>query len=640
MTKWFTPLLIGLFILNPAPICAQEPTNATTNTNEQLREEQAEREKKALILLEQVINDSQLLRLPENRISTQIDVANLLWESNQGRARSLFAQAGDGIAEVMRTTDPSERRRGPNPARTVSQLRQKLVLTVARHEAALAFQLLAATRPEVTTPTESRGSRANSEENLEQMLLARIAELDPKLALQNAQDLLDKGQFPRTLTNVLLQLQTKDKEAAAKLEEKMLKRLQAANYLTNQEAGSLAFSLLRPGPRIENTSIPPGTGVSNSQTPLLAQTAYVELLGTVIDSALKAAAPPRNQRTATTPRGRRNPGGAQTGASPASTTAQAEQTIARGLAGGMRNLLPQIEQYLPARAQAVRDKLTELGMGDGTQRAAANEMRNLMQQASAEGLLSAAQTAPPQMQSRLYQRAAQKALEEGNPEKARQIATEHLEGNSRDRILQQVEFRLVAEKTDATRLDQLQANLYSLRSDDERIDLLVQLSYSHKQNDPKLALQLLEQARQLANRRASNYQHFEKQLKVAEALRELDPALSFEALEPGISQLNELLSAAATLSGFEINVFRDGELPLESRNNLSRMIARYGQALGLLARTDFDRAQALANRFNLTEPRILARMSIVQGLLGNQVSTQTPNLGSREVPGVRSISPE
>jgi hypothetical protein len=611
---------------------AQEATTVATEASEKTREEKADWEKKAFNLLEQIVNDAQLLRLPENRINVQIDTADLLWNSNQARARTLFAGAGDGIAEIMRTIDPNEDRRGPNPSRTAAQLRQKLVLTVARHEAALAYQLLAATRPAPSQTTDAR-PRADAEDNLEQILLTRIAALDPKMALQNAEELLDKGQFPRSLTSVLAQLQRKDKEAAAKLEDKMIKRLQSANLLTSQDAGGLALGLLRSGPR---TSDGPSTEnkVTTNDGPaqFLDQATYVNLLGTVIEAALKSVPQPRSQRSQNNPRGRRSlgPGGpaGQNSALSAPTQAQIEQTNARALMNGLRNLLPQIDQYLPSRAPAVREKLTELGMVENSQRAAANQVANVMRQGSADALLAAARTAPQQMQSRIYQRAATKALEEGNPDRARQIAGDYLQGAARDRILRQVEFRQISEKTDATRLDELRATLYGLRSDDERIDLLVQLSFASRQDNPKLAVQLLDQARQLTNRRAVNYQQFEQQLKVAEAFRDLDPSRSFEVLEPGISQLNELLSAAATLSGFEVNVFRDGELPLESRNNLSGMINRYGQALGILARSDFERAQALAERFQFTEPRILTRISIVRSLLDNQSAARPLNLDS------------
>jgi hypothetical protein len=633
MNKKFSPCLLTLaFIFPSITISAQEATSSTI-ASEQKQEEKADREKKAFILLEQIVNDAQLLRLPENRINVQIDTADLLWDSNQARARTLFASAGDSIAEITRNLVPNEERRGPNPSRTTAQLRQKLVLTVARHEAAFAYQLLSATRPAPSQTTEGRNSTADAEANLEQMLLARIAALDPKMALQNAEELLDKGQFPRSLTSVLAQLQRKDKEAAAKLEDKMLKRLQSTNLLSSQDAGGLALGLLRPGPRVsdevggQNNT---GANSSSAQGQVLSQSSYVDLLGTVIDAALKAMPQPRNQRAQNNPRGRRNvgpgSGGGQSSAPGTPTAAQIEQVNARALMNGVRNLLTQIDQYASSRAPAVREKLVELGMVDNNQRAAMNQLANLMRQGSADTLLSAARTAPPQMQSRIYQRAALRALEEGNADRAKQIAADYLEGTTRDRVLRQVEFRQISEKTDATRLDELQATLYGLRSDDERIDLLIQLSFASRQNNSKLAVQLLDQAKQLASRRASNYQQFEQQLKVAEAFRELEPSRSFEVLEPGIAQLNELLSAAAVLSGFEVNVFRDGELPLEARNNLSGMITRFGQALGVLARTDFDRAQALANRFQFAEPRILTRLAIVQGLLGNSPAARIPNL--------------
>ena len=55
-------------------------------------------------------------------------------------------------------------------------------------------------------------------------------------------------------------------------------------------------------------------------------------------------------------------------------------------------------------------------------------------------------------------------------------------------------------------------------------------------------------------------------------------------LDPGISQLNELLAAAAVLSGFEINMFRDGEMAMQGGNGLTYMVIDYGQELAVLAK--------------------------------------------------------
>jgi hypothetical protein len=194
-------------------------------------------------------------------------------------------------------------------------------------------------------------------------------------------------------------------------------------------------------------------------------------------------------------------------------------------------------------------------------------------------------------------------------------------------VLQRVDFQLTAKKLDADNADQLRQVLANLRSDDERIDLLLQLSAAAQKtaaapnasapnDDPKPALKFLAEAQRLATRRAANYKQFDQQLRVADAFVSLEPARSFEVIDAGIAQLNELLSAAALLSGFEVNIFKDGELPLEGGSSLGDMVARYGQELALLAKTDFARAEISANKFQLAEPRLFTQLSIVRNVLG------------------------
>ena len=85
------------------------------------------------------------------------------------------------------------------------------------------------------------------------------------------------------------------------------------------------------------------------------------------------------------------------------------------------------------------------------------------------------------------------------------------------------------------------------------------------------------------------------------------------------------------LSGFEINMFRDGEMSMQGGNGLTSTINRYGQELALLARTDFERSETLAGRFQLAEPRILVRLAIVKGLLAPTDPTGTPAFRAENV---------
>jgi len=275
---------------------------------------------------------------------------------------------------------------------------------------------------------------------------------------------------------------------------------------------------------------------------------------------------------------------------------------------------PQIDKYLPERSLAVRQKLTQMGM-DNDQRGAFAQMAGLMQQGTSESLMTAAASAPQGMQNRLYQQAANRALDEGNPDRARDIANQHLEGAARTNMLHTVELKLAARST-ANKMDEIRQTLNKAQSDDERLSLLLQFAGNLQVENPKLALQLLDEARGLVTRRATNYGHFEAQVNVARAYEALDPARSFDTLEPGINQINDLLSAAAMLSGFEVNIFKDGELPLKGGGSLTGLVMRYGAELASLAKIDFERAALLTERFQLPEPRVLARLTMVRGVLG------------------------
>jgi hypothetical protein len=618
MRKIATIAFTFAMILTPAVI-VQAQTTTLPPTDEQQQKEKAALEKKALVLLDQVVVETASLKLPENRIRLQINIADLLWQRNEARARTLFSQAGEGVAEMLRSTDANavNQRRNGGQTRRPTQLREELVLTAARHDAPLAYQLLASTRSLTPPADNATGQTFNSDQNLEQILLSQVALLDPKLALQNAEQLLEKGQYPRTLASVLYQLQQKDKEAATKLEDKLVQRLQSANMLASIDAGNLAISLLAGGPRpattattsITDTAVPPST----NRGQLLAESAYQDLLRTLVEAALRATPAPAGQGGQNGGRGR-GPNNRQNNVQTTLSDGEIEQNNARRLLNGVQSLLPKIDQYLPDRAQAVRLKAGEMG-GGNNRGFDMNQAVTAMRNGDASSLETMAASAPGPMQERIYQQAAMKALDEGDVARAQAIADDHLEPNMRAVVSQAIDFRKAANNIENTTIDEVRTTLAGLSSDNQRTDLLLQLAAAAQKKNTKLARQLLDEAQRLVSRPASNYQQMDAQIKVARGFAALDTARTFQVLEPGILQLNELLTAAAVLNGFEVNIFSEGELPMQPSSGLGSMVNRYAQEISQLAKTDFDRAQTLANRFQLPEPRIQARLAIAQRVL-------------------------
>jgi hypothetical protein len=601
---------------------APSATAQATPDAQQQQEEKLKLETKAAALLEQVVAEAQTLRLPENRIRVQIAAGDMLWDRSAPRARGLLVDAGAILGQMMMDVDRTDR----NDVQTLNQLRQDLVLTAGRHDAELGYQLLRSTQQQAMSGANVLNGRRmipDQSANLEQSLLATIAATDPKVAYQKAAEALDKGEYPTSLTRVLAQLQTKDQEAFKKLAEKTLSRLGSDNMVASREATSLTVSLLIGGPRHATTatSTPAEanatttTRIGSSQ--VLNESAYHDLMDNAITAALTATSSPpgNNQRGGG---GARIVRGPQTNQQTPPDDAQTRQNNARVLLGSMQNMLPQIEQYLPERAQAVRQKLTDLGMGNNANQNFGNQMRTAMQQGTSESLATAASTAPAQIQPQLYRQAAQKAIDEGNTDRALQIASDHLDERGKTSIMQAVDFKRMATNASAEKLNEIKAKLAALPSDTERVKYLIDLATATQKDNPKLALRFLEDARNLVSKRATNYQDFQDQIKVAEAFAAVDSKRSFELLEGGITQLNELLSAAVVLNGFEVEMFKDGEMSLRAGNDLVGMVSRYGQELANLARVDFDRARITADRFQMVEPRLNAKLTIAQNFLGTR----------------------
>jgi hypothetical protein len=297
--------------------------------------------------------------------------------------------------------------------------------------------------------------------------------------------------------------------------------------------------------------------------------------------------------------------------------AQVRQNNARTLLFSLQGMLPQIDQYNPDRAAAVRQKLTDLGVNNNAMNFV-NQMRTATQQGTSDSLMTAASAAPPQAQSFFYQQAAQKAIDEGNTERATQIANDHLNEAQKNTIMQAIDFKRLTTTASAEKLNEIKQKLAALPSDSDRVKYLIDLAGATQKDNPKLASKFLDDANALVAKRAMNYKDFEDQIKVAHAYATVDAKRSFQILDAGIAELNELLAAATVLNGFEVDIFKDGEMSSRSDSDLVGMVARFSLELGSLSKVDFDGAHLTADKFQLPEARMTARLSIVQSVMGTQ----------------------
>jgi hypothetical protein len=602
-------LALVLFIHTAAP--AQ-----TTDTQEATKAEQQEArkalEQKALVLLDEVVADAQLLKTPVNRLRIQMVAADLIWPRDERRARTLFEKSIKDFSELVGSIDNTEQY-FYNLIQAPTQLYTELLQILERRDPEMALDFVHHTHLPQPPQAASRYTNPSYELQIESQIASQIVGKNPKLALQISMASLDKG-FSLNIVNVLSQLQAKDREGAAKLANALVKKLLTENLLINNEAAGVAINLLTTTRSLEahgTVSTGKPSAPLNS-APLLDAQAYRDLMDLTINAAL-------NSSTASNPSDWR------------------ERNIAQTLLLGLQNLMPDVEKLAPTRAAALERKFAELRKSFDPATRFWQDNQEALQKGSLDDMLGLAAKASPELREQLYQQAAWKALGQGEGERARQIINDSITNPvERRRMLEEVERQIAMKAAGENKLEMARLALTRLRTNEDRALALTQLaSVVSGKGDKKTALLLLEEARGLLGNKAENFAQIQAQLQVARILAQLEPARSFEMLETIISQFNELLSAAEVLNGFEQQYYNDGELIWQG-TNLSNLLFQIIGDLGQLAPADFDRVKNISMRFQRPEVRLMAQMFMARAVLSDQSQFNIP-VGGRSFSYNRSV---
>jgi hypothetical protein len=456
---------------------------------------------------------------------------------------------------------------------------------------------------------ETGYSNMNGETEMDLNLAASVAASDPKQALQIAEEHLEKG-LPYGLANVLSQLQRKDKEAAAKLAGEIMKKLRSENIASNHEAAMFALLLLgQEGATEEVDSNSGETQTASKQQSVLDEKIIRELIDMLVTAALN-----------------------QSAKKPVDSDDEDEGEQS-SLLTSLEALMPKIEKYSPSRASLLRKKIKEY---EGTLNPDARtykEYETLVQKGDSQALMDAAAKADPEMKKALAGQAIIKAIGEGEFDRARQLINEHMtDPRQRKQMQASLNRQMLQHASMLGKIDEARP-LFAKLASEERATLLAQFAVAALgKGDKKLALQLLDEARNLIGVQAANYVELGALLNIARSYASAEPARSFNIIEPTIDQLNMLLSAIASLDGFEYwQHFKDGELIGTGPSVVVNMTLQCAGDLALLSRADFDRAKAAADRFSRSDVRITARLFVAQGVLSNQLPIVNLPISGRRV---------
>ena len=549
------------FLFLPAVIQAQEP-DAAEKSEERPGQDQV------FGLIGSIAARAAMLRSPENRIRVTATVADVLWPQDEKRARALFETVTAEMSAIATGIDRSDSQ-AYNSFQSFWELRSELIERMARRDPDLALAFLRLTRaPPLSGAPRAYGVNDN-EISLEIRLANLVVEKDPERALRIARASLSRG-VSFELSGLLSQLQQKDHKSASVFYKEIVDKLNGENLAANQEFANFAVSLL-----------------SSFRPPQADEQTFGELIKTVSSTAVSL-----------------RPGEDMSGTN-----------FQQNLANQLRHMMTDVEKYAPATAIKLRTLMERFEDIHAPHQKLQRELQTIAQQGTVDDILALAPKYPVEMREQIYQQATWTALNNGDANRARQIASELIaDPGQRRNMLEQIERNLMWNAVNAGKFAEARAMLGKFTSAEERAQFLIQLSRNvAAKDDKKTAVNLLEEAETLLNIAAPSSNRMQTQIELADAYSTLDVGRSFAIIGSLVTRLNELIAAAVVLDGFDNRYLKDGEW-VTGAGSVGSLVNSVGDKLASLAQLDFDRALALSDQLERSEVRLMVQLQMVQAV--------------------------
>ena len=246
-----------------------------------------------------------------------------------------------------------------------------------------------------------------------------------------------------------------------------------------------------------------------------------------------------------------------------------------------------LEKILPARAAQIKQKI------------AAKNAQETTQQSRVD--------APPPPPPPARSSGGAESREREVMENLQNLGAKELPAEERQKIILQAR-KMIAEIEDRS------AKLLALSG------LATQIA---KAGDRELAAEIMNEAEGLINTQPKNYRDFLETWMAAAGYAQVDPAKAFPLLEDAILRLNDTISAFVKVGEFiDVNgdIIEGGEVQVgsfggEMTRELLRNLGATDTTILSLAKADFSRTKALAESFDRTEVRILAKMLVLRAVL-------------------------
>jgi hypothetical protein len=597
MRSWKLISLISTFLVLTSLCLAQVQSALPDPEKEQAKKEADE---KVVQILDQVISDASLLRLPQNKAIVFAMAGDLYWKFDQKRSRDLFRSAAGEILSYNADVEREKRDSSEMfPDFDISDPRTQVLPLVAKNDAEMALELLLQTRPaaiteallKASTPDARTGGimigyspenqRVRWEIEMEQQFALLAADENPDRAIKMIKDSLAKG-VSYSILQLLQKLHKKDEKKASELAGEVVRKLVDADFFRKPDELMVAINFLQAMARDASAT---GETESKNKPFRFTEAQTKELANKLVTTFLQ----------------------------PSNSAA---------LSAYMSRAMPLLEKLVPEKTGLLKQRQTE------SQKNLPIELRNAQRMekvwdpnSTPEQILAEIPKLNEMGRANAYRSVAGKIAQIDDETRAKRLIDQIGDEKARTWAQEQFDSAKISRVASAGRLEEARKMVGTLTNKRLQIQKLVSLAQQFhskgSEADIESAKGLMKQARSMINETPEDEDELRNLMEVVRGYATIEPDAAFRLFEPIIDQINDTVYASAILSKYNKRnrSFKNGELIFKANNSPLDGVLLFGylNQIQLLGKADLARMESLANRFQRSDARTLVKLVALQG---------------------------
>jgi hypothetical protein len=284
------------------------------------------------------------------------------------------------------------------------------------------------------------------------------------------------------------------------------------------------------------------------------------------------------------------------------------------------DIMPEIREFVPEREGLLQKKLATFSHTLNKDQHTLLGYNSLLRNGTPEDMLKLAHTASDNEREGIEQQAVLIAVMRGRADALREFVNNEIADESRRKSLLDAldaeQLKLAADKGDT---EEMQKLLPQIRRKEVRAQAMAEIAAGlEKKGKHDEALTLLDEARTMIKLDLNSETQSNALLALVGAYALVEPTKAFGIIERTVDRANDEMMKALLLDKIvRSGMVKKGEIRMQNSGimPIDFAVFKYGKSVAALAKADFDRTRAAADRFERNELRLMARLLLAQALL-------------------------